>query len=72
MSRGTKKQYKCKCCGDVFIARVADRKRGWAKFCSKSCKAKKQMQTHGDTRLIYSTYVDDFDPSWDAHKFGGF
>lgn len=29
----------CKCCPDKFIARVADRKRGWAKFCSKSCAA---------------------------------
>jgi hypothetical protein len=33
---------KCKCCHTEFTARVADRKRGWAKFCSKSCKAKKQ------------------------------
>lgn len=29
----------CKCCPDKFIARVADRKRGWAQFCSKSCAA---------------------------------
>lgn len=29
----------CKCCPDRFIARVADRKRGWAQFCSKSCAA---------------------------------
>lgn len=29
----------CKCCPDKFIARVADRKRGWARFCSKSCAA---------------------------------
>ena len=26
----------CKCCPDKFLARVADRKRGWAQFCSKS------------------------------------
>jgi len=32
------------------MAREADRKRGWGKFCSKSCKAIRQMQTHGDTR----------------------
>lgn len=30
---------KCKCCPDEFIARVTDRKRGWAQFCSKSCAA---------------------------------
>jgi hypothetical protein len=29
----------CKCCPDKFIARAADRKRGWARFCSKSCAA---------------------------------
>ncbi|EHP0635572.1 TPA: hypothetical protein O1J52_001364 [Escherichia coli] len=32
-------EVKCKCCPDTFIARVADRKRGWAQFCSKSCAA---------------------------------
>lgn len=32
----------CKQCKSMFVARVADRKRGWAKFCSKSCKATKQ------------------------------
>lgn len=34
----------CKCgsCGITFQARTADVKRGWGKFCSKSCKAKKQ------------------------------
>ena len=37
--------YKCKCCGEPFVARTADRKRGWAKFCSKSCKAIKQTQS---------------------------
>lgn len=29
----------CKCCPDKFMARVADRNRGWARFCSKSCAA---------------------------------
>jgi len=29
----------CKCCPDKFTARVADRNRGWAQFCSKSCAA---------------------------------
>ena len=36
--------YKCKCCGDPFTAKTADRKRGWALFCSKRCKAVKQTQ----------------------------
>ena len=39
--------YKCKCCGTPFEARTADRKRGWAKFCSKSCKAIRQTQRTG-------------------------
>jgi len=29
----------CKNCGGGFIAKKADRKRGWGKYCSKSCKA---------------------------------
>lgn len=29
------------------MARVADRKRGWGRFCSKSCKAIKQEQRTG-------------------------
>jgi len=42
--RGAKIECKCKNCKTKFIARVADRKRGWAKFCSKSCKAINQMK----------------------------
>lgn len=45
--RGTKETYKCARCGNPFIARVADRKRGWARFCSKSCKAIKQEPRAG-------------------------
>lgn len=36
--------YNCKNCGRHFTARTADRARGWAKFCSKSCKAIKQTK----------------------------
>jgi len=42
-----KQTYKCKTCGDPFLARVADRARGWARYCSKSCKAIKQTQRTG-------------------------
>jgi hypothetical protein len=38
---------KCKWCGDLFQARSADAARGWAIFCSKSCKAKKQEARTG-------------------------
>lgn len=37
--RGAMTEVKCKRCKQPFMARVADRKRGWGKFCSKSCKA---------------------------------
>ena len=46
-----KAQYKCACCGDPFTARVADRARGWARYCSKSCKAKKQEARTGQYGL---------------------
>jgi transposase len=36
--RGIQAQYKCRSCDIIFTARVADRNRGWAQFCSKSCK----------------------------------
>lgn len=39
--------YRCKTCGGPFEARVADRNRGWARFCSKSCKATKQTRQTG-------------------------
>jgi hypothetical protein len=62
--RGKLAEYKCKNCPKVFIARVADRNRGWARFCSKSCKAIQQTKLLG-----YPSYrYEDFDPSWDAHK----
>jgi hypothetical protein len=36
--RGQTAQYRCRSCGGLFVARVADRNRGWAKFCGKACK----------------------------------
>lgn len=38
---------KCKGCGIIFQARVADVKRGWGKFHNKSCKATVQEQRTG-------------------------
>ena len=67
------KQYQCISCGDTFTARVADRKRGWAKFCSKSCKATEQEKRTGQyaahqTRQSSSEDHGDFDGGWDEHK----
>lgn len=47
-SRGATVQVKCACgCGVIFTARVADRKRGWGKYASKSCKARRQEARTG-------------------------
>ena len=71
--RGRCDTYKCARCEKPFTARVADRERGWAKFCSKSCKAKKQEARTGQHKAYLAgrehSYQDvDDDPSWDAHK----
>lgn len=55
------KQYKCACCGALFTARTADRARGWARFCSKSCKAKKQARTTGLPVHLHRRYRNDMD-----------
>jgi len=65
---------KCKNCGDPFTARTADVKRGWGKFCSKSCKAIKQEQRTGQhaahkARTNDRLWGEPEDLSWDAHKF---
>jgi hypothetical protein len=41
---------KCKCCGAVFSARIADVKRGWSQYCTKSCKARVQERKNGQYR----------------------
>lgn len=44
---------KCACCKTEFSAREADVRRGWGRFCSKSCKAKKQEARTGQ----YADYL---------------
>jgi len=56
-----KKIYKCKRCGDPFSAREADRKRGWARYCSKSCKAIVQTRKTGYSGPRTSDDWDDED-----------
>lgn len=50
---------KCKWCKDEFLARKVDRKRGWAKFCSKSCKAKEQTKRTGVSGPTFSDAMSD-------------
>lgn len=53
--RGALVEVKCKCCKEPFMARVADRKRGWGKFCSKSCKATHQDKHTSMNRIFYGS-----------------
>ncbi|MDP9992014.1 hypothetical protein J2W28_001042 [Variovorax boronicumulans] len=67
MSKAT---YRCACCGDPFIARVADRNRGWARFCSKSCKAIKQEQRTGQHHAHQTRRDECAEPTFsNAHQF---
>ena len=58
----------CKNCGDPFMARSADVNRGWANFCSKSCKAREQTHRTEYAGPVGSGDDHNFDPSWDTHK----
>ncbi len=78
--RGAKIERSCKWCKTSFYARTADVNRGWAKFCSKSCKASEQeKRTHqnanhlraikevDDDRMYHAAHSSD-EMGWDAHK----
>lgn len=45
---------RCKNCNDPFSARTADRARGWARFCSKSCKAAEQERRTGQNARYHA------------------
>ena len=53
--------FRCVVCGESFEARIADRKRGWAKCCSKSCAAKKSNADTGK----YERYLRSLDHEYD-------
>jgi len=53
MSDKGKIKLKCKNCKNDFYARLADVTRGWGKFCSKSCKAKKQSNNNKYQTINY-------------------
>ena len=50
MAATVQRKCKNKSCGALFTARTADVKRGWALFCSKSCKAVRQEARTGQYR----------------------
>ena len=47
MTRGATIEKPCNRCKKPHTVRVADVKRGWGKYCSKSCKAVEQTQRTG-------------------------
>lgn len=53
-------------CRIKFQARSADVARGWAKFCSKRCKAIEQTRR---TSISGPIRASNYDGSWDSHEF---
>jgi hypothetical protein len=61
-------------CGNKFMAKIADIKRGWAKSCSKSCAAKNREKRTGTyAKLMQSkNRLDGYycgGEFYDAHLF---
>lgn len=46
--------FSCEWCEAKFYARMADRARGWGRFCSKACKASKQK--FGGTKAFWEKH----------------
>ncbi|WP_155252606.1 hypothetical protein [Pseudomonas brassicacearum] len=69
-------EYACLRCKQPFIARTADRKRGWARYCSKSCKAVLQEARTGQNSAYHQRQSDGDgvpqsrrgDKEWDDHN----
>ena len=82
MAAARGKMVECVCARrkDKFMAREADRKRGWGKFCSKSCKAIKQEEMTGQFAAYLAGNesraddddVDISDMDWGASDGGGY
>ena len=61
----------CKGCSRPFKARAADVKRGWGLFCSKSCKAMKQVTTVRAATNTQASSKQRRPPAWIAGMFAG-
>ena len=54
---------KCQNCNKLISVRMVDHKRGWGKFCSKSCKAKRQERINGQhTAFLHGRGVSNLHP----------
>jgi len=58
-----------KACKRKFTARVADRKRGWGRHCSKSCKAVRQEARTGQYAAFQNRQARGEPTFSDAHLF---
>lgn len=57
--------FNCKHCNKLFEARVVDRNRGWAQFCSKSCKAFHQAKIRQrQEQLLVDEELLDYELEW--------
>lgn len=52
---------RCENCRETMAVRTADRKRGWGRFCSKSCKAQKQTRRQRRERDLMIPQAQDFE-----------
>lgn len=59
MASMTERKCKNSSCQKLFQARTADVKRGWAKFCSKSCKAIEQEGRTGQYAALKNREDED-------------
>ncbi len=58
-------------CQKSFSVRVADRKRGWGKYCSKSCKASVQNRGRGSSNNWRNSGVSRREYLEHAREYGG-
>lgn len=52
---------RCENCGDTMRVRSSDVNRGWGRFCSKSCKAKKQTRRERVEKNLMIPQAQDFE-----------
>lgn len=69
MASMTERKCKNSSCQKLFQARTADVKRGWAKFCSKSCKAIEQEGRTGQYAALQYRKSDECFPSFAEDAF---
>lgn len=69
MTSMTERKCKNSSCQKLFQARTADVKRGWAKFCSKSCKAIEQEGRTGQYADLQHREPDTCFPSFSEDAF---